>query len=159
MIDAKEFYEAITKSHQALHKKLLIALSEMSQQEETPMKEILERARGKEEEQGPQTYATDSEAAIYRQLMIDFGIKENAKPKTVSRIARLISQNEDFDPMFKICSKIMHRTALSIASSTIRGSLDEAIPFLSNSSACDLLSIYEAINGHFKARGFGPPEN
>lgn len=159
IIDAKEFYEAITKSHQASHKKLITTLSEMSKQEETPMKEILEQALRKEAERGPQTCATDSEGAMYKQLIVDFGLKENAKPKRVSEIARLISQNEDFDPMFKICSKIMHRTVLSIASSTAPGSLDEAIPFLSSSSACDLLSIYEAINEHLRERGVRPPEN
>ena len=60
--------------------------------------------------------------------------------------------------MFKICSKIMHRTALSIASSRICGSLDEMIPFLSSSASCDLLSIYESINKHVGERGVQPPE-
>ena len=91
--------------------------------------------------------------------MVDFGLKGNAKPKRVSEIARLISQSEEFDPMFKICSKIMHRTVLSIASSVTQGSLGEAIPLLSNSSACDLLSIYGSIDEHFKKRGIRPPEN
>jgi len=159
VIDAKEFYEAITKSHQASHKKLLTALSEMSGQEEGPTEEMLKGMLRKETERGPQTSATDSEAATYKQLMVDFGLKENAKPKKAGKIARLISQEEDFDPMFKICSKIMHRTALSIASSTIRGSLDEVVRFLSGSSACDLLSIHDAINEHFTKRGVLPPEN
>jgi hypothetical protein len=91
--------------------------------------------------------------------MVEFGLKENAKPKRVSEIAGRISQSEEFDPMFKICSKIMHRTVLSIASSTIRGSLDAAIPFLTSSSTTDLVTIYELINKHFKKRGIQPPES
>jgi hypothetical protein len=159
VIDAKEFYEAMTKHHQASHKKLLTMLSEMSKQEESPRKEILEQVLRKQSEQGPETGATDSQAVIYKQLMVDFGLKENARPKRVSEIARLISQSEDFDPMFKICSKIMHRTVLSIASSVTPESLDEAIPLLSHSSACDLLSIYGLIDEHFKKKGIRPPAN
>ncbi len=159
VIDAKEFYEAMTKHHQASHKKLLAALSEMADQEKGPIKGALEQALRRESVQGPQTGATDSEAATYKQLMVNFGLKENDKPKKASQIARLISQEEDFNPMFKICSKIMHRTTLSIASSISHGSLDEAIPLLSHSSACDLLLIYEAINAHFKERGIRPPKS
>lgn len=159
VIDLKEFYEAMTKHHQASHKKLLTMLSEMSKQEESPMKEVLEQVLRRESQHGPKTDATDSEATTYKQLMVDFGLKGNAKPKRVSEIARLISQSEEFDPMFKICSKIMHRTVLSIASSVTQGSLGEAIPLLSNSSACDLLSIYGSIDEHFKKRGIRPPEN
>ena len=159
VIDAKEFYEAMTKHHQASHKKLLTTLSEIANQEKDAIRGAVEQALLKETERGPQTGATDSEAATYKQLMVDFGLKENAKPKRVSEIARLISEEAEFNPMFKICSKIMHRTVLSIASSTTRGSLDEAIPLLVDSSACDLLSIYESINVYFRERGIRPPEN
>ena len=159
VIDAKEFYEALTKHHQASHKNLIAMLSEMSEREENPIKSILEQALRKETEHGPETDATDAEAATYKQLMVDFGLPENAQPKRASGIARLISQGEDFDPMFKICSKIMHRTVFSIASSITPGSLDATIPFLSSSSVCDLLSIYGSIDEHFKKRGIRPPEN
>ena len=39
--DAKEFYEAISKSHRSLHKEFLSGLSEMAEREEGPMKEVL----------------------------------------------------------------------------------------------------------------------
>jgi hypothetical protein len=159
VIDAKEFHEAMSKHHKASHKKLLALLGELAAQEKGPLKAALEQVLRKETAQGPQTGATDSETAIYKQLMLDFGLQENAKPKRVSKIARLIEEEEDFDSMFKICSKIMHRTVLSIASSTAPGSLDAAIPFLSSSSASDLLSIYELIDQHFKKRGVRPPTN
>lgn len=158
-IDLKEFYEALTKHHRASHKKLLTMLSEMSEQEASPMKEILEEVRRKESERGPETASTDAEAATYKQLMIDFGLKENAKPARAGDLARLISQGEEFDPMFKVCSKIMHRTVLSIASSITKGSLDAVVPILSDSSACDLLSIYGLIDEYFKRRGVRPPDN
>jgi len=156
-IDAKEFYEAMTRHHRASHKKLLFVLSEMSEQEQSPVKEILQQALRNETERGAATNATDSEAAIFRQLMSDFGLRENAKPKRANHIARLIDQGEEFDPMFKICSKIMHRTVLSIASTITRGSINAVIPVLSYSSANDLLAIYGLIDAHFKKRGIRPP--
>ena len=103
VVDAKEFYEALTKSHRASHKALLSLLSEMSEREEGAPKGMLERVLRKEADGGPDTSATESAAAMYKQLMIDFGLKENAKPHRASDIARRISESEDFDPMFKIC--------------------------------------------------------
>lgn len=159
LIDAKEFYEAVSKSHRASHLKLVAMLSDMAESEEGPMKEVLAEACRRESERGPQTEASDSEAKTYKEFMANYGLKENVRPKRASEIAGLIRQKADFDPMFKICSKIMHRTALSIASSTMRGSLDEAIPFLSSAAACDLLSIYGSIDKHFGERGVQPPES
>lgn len=159
IIDAKELYEAFTKSHQTSHARLVAALSEMAEQAEGRMKEVLAEALRQESVRGPQTAATDSEAKAYKKLMVDFGLKANAKPKKASEIARQICQNEDFDPKFKICSKIMHRTVLSIASSTIQGSLDEASRFLSLSADGELLSIYGEISKYVGERGVRPAEN
>jgi len=159
IIDAKELYEAFTKSHQASHAALVATLSEMAEQSEGQMKEVLAQALRRECECGPQTTATDSEAGLYRKLMLEYGLGANAKPKRASEIARQIRQNEDFDPKFKICSKLMHRTVLSIASSTIPGSLDEASRFLSLSADGELLSIYRAISKYVEERGVQPPEN
>jgi hypothetical protein len=156
-IDAKELYESMTLPHKASHKKLLSMMAEMSEQEEGPVKKALNQALLNETQRGAETDGTDSQAAIYRQLMVDFGLKENAKPKRSSQIARLIDESEEFDPMFKICSKIMHRTVLSIASTITQGSIDDVIPILSSSSANDLLTIYGLVDGHFKKRGIQPP--
>ena len=61
--------------------------------------------------------------------------------------------------MFKICSKLMHRTTLSIASTTMRESLDAAIPLLSSRGSSELLSIYDLINKYVLAKGLFTPEN
>lgn len=159
LIDAKEFYEAVTKSHGALHTKQISMLTEMAEREEGPMKKALAEARQTESERGPQTKSSDSAAEMYKHFMSDCGLKESAKPKRVSEIAGLIRQKEGFDPMFKICSKIMHRTALSIASTTMRGSLDEIAPFFTWSGVCDLLSIYESIKKHFEENGVRPRQS
>ena len=113
----------------------------------------------RESECGPQTEESDSEAEAYKQVLSEYGLEDRVTARRASRIAALTHQKEDFDPMFKICSKIMHRTCLSIASSTIRGGLDAIIPFLSNSAVCDLLSIYHSINKHIQENGVRPPQN
>ena len=41
LIDTKEFYEAVTKSHKASHAKLVSMLSEMAELEKGPLKEVL----------------------------------------------------------------------------------------------------------------------
>jgi len=162
-IDAKEFFQELTKTHQATHKELLTTLSELSEDQyengEDQIGEVLRQVLRRETERGPKTEATDSLAATYQQLVTDFGLKEDAKPNRVSDIARRLKQEEGFDPMFKICSKIMHRTVFSIASTITPGSLDAVIPLLSSSSACDLLSIHGSVEKHFKKRGIRPPEN
>lgn len=159
VIDVKEFYEAITNYHKAAYPKLLSAWSDVIRKSDGAMKEALEAARRREVERGPQTEATDAETETYRRLMIEFGISENAKPKRAGQIARSIHQHEQFEPMFKVCSKIMHRTTLSIASSVVKGGLAEIIPLLSNTAACELLSIHELVSKYFEERGVRPPEN
>jgi hypothetical protein len=89
--------------------------------------------------------------------MDEFGISPKSKPMRSGEIARLISQNEEFDPMFKVCSNMMHRTALSIAASTTKGSLDEVIPLLASTGTVEFLAIYDLIDQHFRARGVQLP--
>lgn len=157
--DAKEFYQAIAKLTEVSYKKLMTMLSDMAEREEIPINEVLEKAFVKEPEIDMQADASESESKIYKQLAQDFGLRENFIPKRMSQIARLMNEDEDFEPMFKICSKIMHRSVLSIASSNTPGSLDEAIPFLFNSSISDLFSIYESIRKHFEEHGIRAPQN
>jgi len=151
-VDSKELNEAFTNAHKEGHKKLLSALTEMAEPD-AQFKEILQM----ESDRGPQTAATDSETAVYKQLMSIYGIKENAKPKMSSEIARLIGEQEAFRPLFKICSKVMHRTALSIASTNAEGGLDEILPFLFSSAVGDLSEIYGAIDRQVQRNGIHPP--
>jgi hypothetical protein len=125
-------------------------LRAQAEQEEGPMKELLQTASQEEAERGPQTQPSESEVAMYEQLMSEYGVKQDDKPKRASHIAERMREKEGFDPMFKICSKIIHRTALSIASSTTRGSLDAAI---------QLLSIYGGIHKYVEENGLRPPAN
>jgi len=58
--------------------------------------------------------------------------------------------------MFKICSKLMHRTTLSIAAENTRGGLDAVIPILKDSAFVDLASISNLIKGHIETVGIMP---
>jgi hypothetical protein len=145
VVDAKEFYEAIGKRHRATHPKFIAA------------RRALEAGLQREIARGPQTQETDEETEAYRKVMDEFGISPKSKPMRSGEIARLISQNEEFDPMFKVCSKIMHRTALSIAASTSKTSLDEVIPLLAATGTAELLTIYDLIDQHFRDHGMQLP--
>jgi hypothetical protein len=158
LIDTKEFYEAVSNANRALHAKFVSMLAGVADRADATTKITIEQYHRTEVERGPQTEDSDSQATIYRQIMSEFGIKGNVKYKRASEMAAVIQEKEFFDPMFRICSKIMHRTAFSIASSIDRGSLDEVMPLLANSAASDLLSIHESIKGHFEDRGVQPPE-
>ena len=131
----------------------------MAEQEEGSIKAGLQEALRRESQLGPQTSETDAEAAAYRQLLIEMRISPDAKAKRSGELARLLKQSEEFDPMFRVCSKIMHRTMMSIASSITPGSLDATISFLTTASENSLLEIYDSINRHFKKLGVQLPEN
>jgi hypothetical protein len=155
-IDAKEFYEALSKVGHASHKRLLTTLAEAAAEETGDHKEFLEQAHQLQSQRGSGTDATDAEAKIFAEMMARFGI-EGKRPLMASQIAKKVQLQEDFDPMFKICSKIMHRTVLSIASSTTEGALDEVVPLLFNSGSFDLLGISQSIHDYFAQNGTRPP--
>jgi hypothetical protein len=157
VVDAKEFYEAISKRHKAGHEKLISMWKEVNEGMEGPMKEAMEAALQREIQAGAQTQTTDDEALAYEQVMIDFGIPLKTKPKKSGEIAKLVSRSEQFQPMFKVCSKIMHRTAFSIASSVTKGSLEATLPLLNSTALMELLSIGELIGRHYEQRGVLPP--
>jgi hypothetical protein len=157
VVDAKEFYEAISKRHRATHPKLIAAWQAGMQEFEGDERLAWEAGLQREIERGPQTQETDEETETYRKLMAEFGINRKAKPLRSGDIAKLISQSEEFDPMFKVCSKIMHRTALSIAASRTKGALDEVIPLLASTGTVEFLAVYDLIDLHFRARGVQLP--
>ncbi len=157
VVDAKEFFESISKRHSAMYPKLLSDWRNAIEEFESPIKEAMEAGLRREIERGPRTEATDEEAETYRRLMIQFGISASSKAKRSGEIAKLISQSEEFHSTFKFCSKIMHRTALSIASTVIPGALDEIVPLLLSIATGEMLAIHGLISRHFEHNGIQPP--
>jgi hypothetical protein len=156
-IDAKEFNEALTEKHRVIHQQMIANMREMSKTESGPLKDHLEVALRLETARGPQTAATEHAAKEFEQLMAEYNLPPKTKPKRVTELAKQIKEFESFHPVSKICSKLLHRTAMSIASSTVVDGLEGVIPFLSESAVNELLAIYVALHKHFAKRGVLPP--
>ena len=154
-IDAKDFYEAVSKGTQVIHEEYLETVGAFADQQEGRLKEILTEIAERDRKRGPQTSIADSEAETFREFMRELGLTINAKPKQTGQMAELLGPESKaaYAPMFKICSKLVHPTAFSIASTTIQGSLDEVIPLLDSSATCYLLSIFGNIGDYFKLHG------
>jgi hypothetical protein len=157
VLDAKEFYEAVSKSHVSAHRQYLDALSVLANQEQGVFRDALEEVLKRDSKLGPQTGESDAEAEGFRQFQVSMGLKPNAKPKMAGEIADLIQQKADFGPLNKICSKLIHRTALSIASSTVQGSLDAVVPFLKSTACNALLQIFGDIKRYVETTGIQVP--
>ena len=89
--------------------------------------------------------------------MAELGL-ERARPQRAGEIANSVGNEAkaEFDPMFKICSKIVHRTSFSIASTNVKRSLDEIGSFLKTSGFSDVIKIYVAIKDYVSANGIKP---
>jgi hypothetical protein len=156
-LDAREFYEAMSRSHTATFKQYLGLLSELANQEQGPMKAALIEKLRSDSKLGPQTAETDAEAEGFRQFQLSMGLEANAKPKMVNAMLRTDYEKDEFYPLNKICSKLVHRTVLSIASTNVEGSLDAIVPFLENSATTILLQIYDRIKRYVDAAGIVIP--
>jgi hypothetical protein len=158
-IDAKELNEAFTKHHIATHKQMLAELTANAQTLSGPEREAVEQYIKTQTAKGPDTSGTDFEADMFRQLLTEMRVEEKRRPMMTSGkhgFADRIGQMEEFSPMFKICSKLMHRTTLSIsAENTIRG-LDAIIPILKDSALGDLVVISNRIKEHVATVGLHP---
>ena len=159
IIDVKEFYENVSKSTVAGHKKVVAMMREVAEQEQGSTRDAFMKMADMEAAKEPQTEIADREAEACRNLLMsEFGIKDTQQPKMHGSLAREIQQHEDFGPLNKIFSKLTHRTAFSIATSTVQSSLDEVIPFLSNVADNELLSIFAMINDYVRDNDLEPPK-
>ena len=89
--------------------------------------------------------------------MEDFGIDPKRRPRQGSEIAKMVNESEMFNPRFKIHSKIVHPTALSIAATTMPNSLDALMPLIHSEASTDLLAIFYEIKKRVDAQGVGWP--
>jgi len=156
LIDAKELHDALSKDHAATHKRYVAELAAYVDTLSGPRRDGFETALQVERQKGPNTSSTDSEAQMFKGFLEEMGVNPKVTPKRTGEIAKLIGQKEDFEPMFKICSKLMHRTALSIASTNQHGSLDEIAPSLLSSAFSDVIAISNSIKFHIDTVGIQP---
>jgi hypothetical protein len=153
--DTRELWENITKSAQFTHKELIAEMREAAAREPEPWGPLLRIRADEEEKKGPPTQAPATELENTRKMMVAFGVDPKRRPKQGSTIAELVEESGRYAPRFKVLSKIVHPTALSIASTNIPGSLDELMPLINHQAVSDMLAIFYAIEEHIAAHGIG----
>ncbi len=136
-IDAKGLNEALTKHHIATHRRVLAESAAHAQTLSGTERAVIDQWIATQTTAGPDTRGTDVEENAFRQLLSEMGVKEGRRPVMTSGehgFAARIGQAEEFSPMFTVCSKLMHRTALSISAENAAGALDAIVPILKD---CD----------------------
>ncbi len=153
--DNAEFWTAVIKSAVATHPELVSLIREMAASV-GGMGEALLNAAIEDEERGAPIKEPRGEAAAIKQVMNEEDINRDRKPKPVIEMARDVGLTDLYGPQAKMYSKLVHPTALSIASSTVAGSLDALMPLLESRAGSDLLMIYSSIKGHIETCGVTP---
>ena len=87
--------------------------------------------------------------------MTAFGVDPARKSKQASTIAKEVKESDRYGPRYKVLSKIVHPTSLSIAAQTSAGSLDELMPLINNEAQADMLAIFYAVEEHIATHGIG----
>jgi hypothetical protein len=144
-------------SSEFVHKKLVAELRTFADIQSEPLRSALQDRANEMEQGGTDLTGPVEEMETYRKLMQDFGIDPKRRPSQGSKIAAMVNESEMFKSRFKIHSKIVHPTALSIAATTIPKSLDALMPLVSNEASTDLLAIFYEIKEHVDAHGIGWP--
>ncbi len=157
MIDGKEFYEAVTKLTIVSHSQFVDGLEQMIASEpDEIMKQSLQHVVQAEKAKGPQTKESKDAAALFKEFLRENGL-ENKRPLKSSDMATKIKALAEFEPLFKICSKLMHRTAMSIALTVTTATVEELLPTLENSAFIELGRTYDAIKRYYEANGLRLP--
>ncbi len=153
--DTREFWENIAKVGRFTHNELIAEMRATAMREDEPLKSLLLRKATEEEQAGPGLHGPESELYKAKQMMTAFGVDPNRKPKQGSAIAREVEESDRYGPRYKVLSKVVHPTSLSIAALTRTGSLDELMSLISNEARSDMLAIFYAVEGHIAAHGIG----
>ena len=122
-----------------------------------PLRSAILAKASEMEQSGSDLAGPVEEVETYRKLMEDFGIDPKRRPSQGSKIAAMVNESEMFKPWFKVHSKIVHPTALSIAATTMPNSLGALMPFISSEASTDLLAVFYGIKEHFATYGIGWP--
>lgn len=144
-------------SSEFVHKKLVAEMRALANSQSDPLKSALLEKANEMERSGPDLTGPVEEIETYRKLMEDFDVDPKRRPSQGSKIAAMVNESEMFKPRFKIHSKIVHPTALSIAATTTANSLDALMPLIQSEAFTDLLTIFYGIKQHVDAHGIGWP--
>lgn len=153
--DTREFWENIAKAGHFTHKELIAEMRAFAMREDEPLKSLLLSKTTEYEQAGPDLQGPEGELHKAKQIMMAFRVDPARKPKHGTKIADLVQESERYGPRFKMLSKFVHPTALSIAVLTNVGSLDELMQMIRNEAQADLLALSFAIEEHITAHGIG----
>jgi hypothetical protein len=158
--DGAEFHAALSEIQRHLHRRILGELTDFARSLQPEFQAKVDEHIGEQRKERTDTSATDSEAAAFREVLKE----RKVDPKELRPImssgkdgyADRIGKKKEFDPVFRICSKLLHRTALSISSENALDSLEEIVPILRSAALTDLLDISGRIKNHIEAHGIRP---
>jgi hypothetical protein len=153
--DTREFWENIAKVGRFAHNELVTEMRATAMREDEPVKSLLLRKATEDEQAGPGLHGPESEFHKAKQMMTAFGVDPTRKPKQGSAIAKEIKESDRYAPRYKVLSKVVHPTSLSIAAQTSAGSLDELMPLINNEAQADMLAIFYAVEEHIATNGIG----
>lgn len=153
--DTREFWENIGKVGRFTHNELITEMRATAMREDEPLKSLLLRKATEEEQAGPELQGPENELHKAKQMMTAFGVDPARKPKQGSAIAKEVKESDRYGPRYKVLSKVVHPTSLSIAAQTTAGSLDELMPLIGNEAQADMLAIFYAVEEHIAAHGIG----
>jgi hypothetical protein len=155
--DVRQFWEAMVKAEEFSHKELIAEMRAFAAGEPEPIRSLLMKKVDQEEKAGPKIAGPAAEREEARKMTVALGGDLNRRPKQGSDIAKLVSENERYGPRYKVLSKIVHPTALSIAQGTTAGGIDAIMPLVRTQATSDMLAIFYAIENHIKVHGIGWP--
>ena len=153
--DTREFWENIAKVGRFTHNELIAEMRATAMREDEPLKSLLLRKATEDEQAGPELHGPESELTKAKKMMAAFGVDPTRRPKQGSAIASKVKESDRYGPRYKVLSKVVHPTSLSIAAQTSSGSLDELMPLISNEAQADMLAIFYAVEEHIAAHGIG----
>jgi hypothetical protein len=153
--DAAMFYDALDKLHVIVYGQLSAHLAEEAKKP-GPMQPAWEAAHERHVDSGPQNQEIHEEAEAFKHAASELGIGSKHFKRT-DELAVNQGRSDEWEAVKTICSKLLHRTPLSIASAIEAVSLAEIRPMLINSALSDVLLIFDAIKRHVESHGIQPP--
>jgi hypothetical protein len=155
--DVREFWEAMMKAEEFTHNELVAQKRAFAEEQTEPLRSLLMKKVDEDEKAGPNTAGPAAELDEVRKLTVALGGDLKRKPRQGSVIASLVSESARYGPRYKVLSKVVHPTAMSIAQGITPGGIDALMPLVRNQATSDMLAIFYAIENHVKAHGIGWP--
>src|SRR5262249_15974120 len=156
--DLHQFYRALAKFQELGHRELVAGLTEIAGQA-GPLQQQFQEVMKKHVEPEAQNQHLNDEADSYFQVLKELGLEAASFKRTRQMAAEQGEAIKDeLEAINTICSKLLHRTALSIASATRDDSVTELGPLLATSSFSDVLLVYDAIKKHIERFGLHPSD-